>query len=459
MQPINSQQFPESHPAWGLACALFLLVVQLGSAQQKDYKDPWGSKNYSQGTYFEEGQLHKTGLTFYWDRIYYEIYEAAQNLEIKSGPFGNIGKGGKYYVLPIFSINQVQGPYVTSNGVVLNLDIRSQYPPFLEVAQYIQKNTTDRLVTPADIAPLKIFGYQVIDKTWGISDLITAPGGMEVNDNYPLQVTLKYPSLEEANEAKNFLLSTGKVQFSILLNFCVLVSECTFVIDAESILNSEAWRNIISPVRGTEITVDQALDLSNKLTNELRTEFYCKGNVSQFESLAQSIYQSLFSKHHSVPFEQLNAKNFLIDINGKRYQPDEINRLMTKISKESLNEWCDKYSDEKRDYDEKKNDLLITGETGGSFLNILEGSASATYDKDTFSKEESFMKYIHDNCGKILNKQSFDFEVEGSMIIPKGIFLTEVINSDHEFIDRFSERFRKVSQEYLQIPMQIGYRK
>ncbi|MBK7407962.1 MAG: hypothetical protein IPJ40_07710 [Saprospirales bacterium] len=149
----------------------------------------------------------------------------------------------------------------------------------------------------------------------------------------------------------------------------------------------------------------------------------------------------------------------MIDINGKRYQPDEINRLMTKISKESLNEWCDKYSDEKRDYDEKKNDLLITGETGGSFLNILEGSASATYDKDTFSKEESFMKYIHDNCGKILNKQSFDFEFEGSRIIPKGIFLTEVINSDHEFIDRFSERFRKVSQEYLQIPMQIGYRK
>ncbi|MBK7407963.1 MAG: hypothetical protein IPJ40_07715 [Saprospirales bacterium] len=276
MQPVNSPQFPESHPAWGWVCALFLLVVQLGSAQI-EYKDPWGSKNYSQGTYFEEGQLHKTGLTFYWDRIYYEIYQAAQNLEIKSGPFGNIGKGGKYYVLPIFSINQVQGPYVTSNGVVLNLDIRSQYPPFLEVAQYIQKNTTDRLVTPADIAPLKIFGYQVIDKTWGISDLITAPGGMEVNDNYPLQVTLKYPSLEEANEAKNFLLSTGKVQFTILLNFCVLVSECTFVIDAESILNSEAWRKIISPVRGTEITVDQALDLSNKLTNELRTEFYCKG--------------------------------------------------------------------------------------------------------------------------------------------------------------------------------------
>lgn len=423
--------------------------------------DIWGDKNM-RGTevqFYEDG-LISTTAGFYGD---YEIYEAGSNRDLKevSKFDGGDKKGYKYYMFPKFSISSVSKPRETQQGSAVKVDISATYPSKKEVALYLQNSTNDKLIREYDVLPIKHFGFMVEDRAESVRDITTANAGSSITSNYLMEATLTYPSSDIAEQARTRILNYEEsVNLTVMLNQRSLKGGCDFVITSQDILNSRAFRDFVSPVKGQNITIDQATDITDKIVNDIMQKFQCKGEVPIFiQALAEDIFRALFASNRTISFEDLSAKGYLIDLDGERYKPDVIKRFLKSKTQDDLEKWNRNSKEKtKHDFEKRKETLVDTKVNGGFGFGLFKGDVKNKVDTDRTHIEDKLNEWEKNDMYENRIKNTFKFEREGNIVKPKGIVTHEVITSNIEFKNNFVGSFTKHIQKFTPKTFQIKYK-
>lgn len=443
-----------------LVALLLCTVRQLpGQSQEIGRSNPLDEVNLNTvlNVYHEEGLLGKN-LGYYQG---YRIVASGANEDLdKQDRFESGNLDHRYIIFPDLQMVDIRTPASNALGEgKLRMQISASYPDRENVARFLQNTTPDKLVHASDVEYLTVFGLVLTDQYDG-TVLRSRVQQQLAPSQRALNLTATYPDLQAAQRAYDRIQGGESLDLVLLLNRRYLQGECEFSISGSDILQSKAYRDFVSPIQGEVITVDQAEFLSERIAQELTNKFQCKGNTPLFmESLAHDVFQSLFTERRVLSFEDLSARNYLIDLDGERYSPSVFKRFLNSIVDEGSSSSSSNSANESRYiYDKKKRMIVDTKAGGGMLFGLLKGDAKVKMDNDRSVRRDDFSKSSQSESHSTQHKNNVVLEFEGDVVVPRGIITHEVIDVDISQETDFSGEFSKYVQGFEPFSCQIYLR-
>lgn len=444
-----------------LTLLLFVFITAHSVIISQDIESLWGNKDETQkGHFYETGQIIPLNITYEYQGGYFEIFGSGANKDLKKGKI-KVEKGDRqYFVLPEFRIESVSKPRENYTGEAkMSISMAVEYPDFSHVARFIKNHTFDGHVHSSEVNHIKIFGYEISDPVEEVFTRKSQTSGVALSRHRYLRAFLTYPSLESANIARDEILNGGRfVELTIILNNRILKGSCDISITSKDIYSSQAFRDFDSPVDGATISVNQAVRLTKNLVSEFESNLQCKGKAPT--ELSERIFEKLFSKTEFLSIDDLDEGDYIVDLDGLRYSADEIKKYSKKITKKDMDDWCTKSHDESNDTSEKNRFKKIDGEVDGDVLwGLVKGKGNGGYEKKNEDKESTFRKFLKENCGKKGRESGFEFEFEGNVVVPKGLFIKELVDKNGNFSISMEANFSAEISQFLQRTFQVSVKK
>ncbi len=360
-----------------------------------------------------------------FEKITTWVYESANNARIFSSDAN--GNSKKEYVYEAgYKLGAVT---LDAKNARIWFELLPSLPDKIDLIRAIKGHRDNVDVSPIQLQPACMLGYQV---TYPGAQIFRedCSGGKPVDET--LKPYLQFPTQQEASDAyKSITNGTGAISF----NYAFALSSSVNIGLSEttkSILQSQAYRDFISPVMGKTISLFQARIMTATMIKERNTEVFKEGNNPFLEKLFLDSWRELIDLEHKqvVTFEELangtGAASHLADFeNDKRYSTDEVYRIATDAKHLSNDEWCRKYHDEfKRKID---NYRKSSGGGGGGFsigkIFSINGNGNSNSEKRLVDEFEKMLKT--EDCGKKFFEESYKYEWDGKQYIPKGIIASE----------------------------------
>lgn len=353
------------------------------------------------------------------------VYESANNARIfSSDANGNSKKEYAYeagYKLGAVTLD--------AKNARIWFELLPSLPDKMDLVRAMKGHRGNVDVSPNQLQPACMLGYelsypgaQIFRQDCG--------GGKPVDEK--LKPYLQFSTPEEASDAYGSIAnSAGAV--SLTYAFALSSSQNIGLSETmKSILQSQAFRDFISPVMGKTISLFQARIMEAAMLKERNTEVYREGNDPFSEKLFLDYWRELMDIEHKqvVTFEELangtGAARHLANFeNDPRYRPDEEYRIATDAKQLTSDEWRRKYHDE---FKRKIGNYRKAGGGGGGGFSIgkifsINGNGNGNSEKRIVDELEKMVET--EDCGKKFFEESYKYEWDGKRYIPKGIIASE----------------------------------
>lgn len=334
---------------------------------------------------------------------------------------------------------------VVPSRSVLALEIRYTGPNASVIAEQVRRsNPSLNGLSDAQLNPVCMLGY-AISYPGATPDWVDCgAGGCSIAE--PIFSELAFLSLAEAQTAYDDLIAGSSfVEFRYAVGKDNLAGFAKVSADQERIFNSNAYRDLISPVAGRTISIFQAYVAAAAVRQELRSDVAIGGETDQLLRAFGDAWSELLGFERKIPvgFEQ-PAAHQLVDLNSNRYATDLIRRLSEDTERLSDYDWCLKYRQELKRHLEDAKKSHKSGSGGVNVWGIkVSGDGGSSYDRRFVNHLEELL--AQEDCGGIKKHFKESFVFEGEKYIPKGIYATEFTQSQSEIFARhyFLGRFYK----------------
>lgn len=357
------------------------------------------------------------------------IYESGQNGRLfQNDP--DLERRKQYVYDAGYRLTDVR--YKSGKNTV-SLTLSPNLPDKTKLVQALKGHRINVYLTPANLNPTCMLGYELRYEGAETYEVNCAGGNPMNQAIYP---TLTFPTPEEAAEAASDL-KEGFNRLHFAYAVALIQSHMTGInASTKNILKSEAYRDFVSPVRDSLITLNHARLVTAEIIRETNTDAYMEGDNPFLSHIFTDMWKQLVAVENQqiITFEQIangtGAAQYLEDFEkNKRYATDEIEHIARDAEHLTDDEWCRKYKDKfRRDIDKMKKSNWNGG--GGFSIGKLFGiNGSHTRGKESRLIDQLEKVTSSEDCGKQVFKDAFHYEFDGKKYVPKGIIAHEFSQS------------------------------
>jgi hypothetical protein len=384
---------------------------------------------------FDENDLHKK--KYYYIPTAYEIEKLNSKPNIK---ITHDSLSIRVNVLPIWP---------DKNTLITRLD-RSGENNFINANYLAKLNFYDILVRTTNTTPNKFISFET-----------QLPNATNISESFSYQIVFS-KKRECVSTYTDILDGSLKLSISLGIRFWHGTGY-SINLSRKDFMNSDAYRDFISPVEGKTIWLFKLQTCRTEIESQIKTKIVREGENPILEGDLQNFWQEYLEyKPHFITFDEMCQKSNANEQLEKfheltRYQSDEIRKIAQDAESLSDHDFYKKYHSElkKQINDDQTHQRNADGKFG--FKQIL--NIGGNYGSQSSRKYSNELNKIVDDEKKLRKylKESFHYEQEGNVYVPKGIIATEIINSKGkiEYINKQISINYKQGFEYKTYPIKL----
>lgn len=427
-----------------LGC-LFMLSLLAAQPNQHPMDMAGGMDN----TWSHSYAVSDVGLLYYNLKGFkIDIYEAA-NIKLSRA------SQKKYFYEPRYRIRYANGrPMIRLNYSAARPTVFVEIEPMLpereDIVQYIYYNCNHH-VQSYNVQPLGLLGYEI---TYPGATVFRKDCAAGVAMDQPISATLEFPR-GGAQEAYRELLTGQSLHLSYAIRMH-LSQLYELAINEKAISESQVYRDFISPVLGRTIFAMQANIATTAIQREITVNVILEGGNETMKILFDDLWNRMFNamEQDTILFENLargsNAEQILIDFgHDKRYATDYIKKLAMNAKNMTQYEW-DRQVVRQLQTELEKSHKKESGGGGGFNIGSIFGiSGNGSSKSEQYLYDALLSLFTNSDKGKQFFENSFSYEQEGEVWIPKGIIAHELGNREFIEAKKLGATFYQYSQRIL----------
>lgn len=449
--------------------AVLCLTVSYSLAQAQSKFSPYSRGEGRTNTSTSRCALaDERPLRFNWPKGPIEIYEAAENYrrlassECATDRFSTAGACKRYFYLPLVVIDRV-----VQRGGAIDFYLSTMQPEMEELRKFIFHNGNPH-VQAGNILPACVFAFAIDHPDANSRFVRDEEAGLSLSDN--MHGRLQFPDEVTADRVFQGLQNgSDKLDFFFTIN--QKASQFTgAAISVKDIVESDAFRDFYQPVidNGKKIFAFKHQNMSRSVLWEMRGRAVRDGHSDFNDRIFWDLWNEglLEVQETRIAFADIvagtDAARQLEDFESLRYHADEIKRLAYKARNESSNEWCDiSQRIQSGNYESKNNGSSSWGGKATVPIKAITAVFGVGRNKNRVQEvKQSYSDTSYDqDCGKQAFHNSFEYEREGSVYIPKSIIAYEVISIKGNARSQVSIETYDLIQEYANKTISIKMRK
>lgn len=407
-------------------------------------------------------------LRFNWQKGAIEIYEAAENYrrlassECATDRFSTAGACKRYFYFPLVVIDRI-----VQRGAAIDFYLSTLQPEGEELRKFVFHNGNPH-VQAGKILPACVFAFAIDHPDAKFPFVRDEEAGLSLSDN--MHGRLQFPA-EDTAERVFQDLQDGVDQLSFSFTTNQKASQFAgAAISVKDIVQSDAFRDFYQPVmdNGKKIFAFKHQNMSRSVLQELRGRAVRDGRSDFNDRIFWELWNEglLEVRETKITFADIvagtDAARQLEDFESLRYHADEIKRLARKARNESSNEWCDiSQRLQSGNYESRNNGSSSWGGNATVPIKAITAVFGVGRNKNRVQEvKESYTDTFNEqDCGKQAFHNSFEYEWNGSMYIPKSIIAYEIISIKGNARSQVSIETYDLIQEYANKTITIKMRK